>query len=204
MTDSTDLPTPLAAPSEDDRRSTRTGLVAGAVALLVLGLVVGVALLTLALGNQRDERRKLAATQDRREEALAAARAFAVLVTSYDHTRIAQDVEKVTAGTADSSRCEIGPDGAPVKDTGCFRTEYTRTAGAQFQKLIKDNKATSKGEVRSAGVVSDKDGRMVVLLAVDQTVTNINRPAPRVDRTRMQLTLERVDGKWLVVDVALL
>ena len=197
--------TPLAAPTPDERRRTRGGLVAGGVALLVLVLVVGAVLVFRSLSEERDRRQALSGAADRREEALTAARAFAVTLTSYDYRRIAEDVAKVTAGAADSERCEKDADGKPVEDAdGCFKSEFAVAGGAQFQKLVKDNKAVSSGEVRSAGVVSERDGRVVVLLAVDQTVTNANRPTPRVDRNRIQLTLERIDGRWLVVDVSVI
>jgi Mce-associated membrane protein len=196
---------PLAAPTPADVRSTRRGLVVGLVALLVLGLIVGVALGGKALSDARSDRADLAAADDAREEAMAAARSFAVRLTSYDYRHIDEDVAAVSAGAGDSSRCEKRDDGTPVKDAeGCFKTEYDLAGGAQFQKLMKDNKAVSKGEVLSAGVVSSKGDRVVVLLAVDQTASNANRPSPRVDHTRIQLTLERIDGEWRVVDVAVL
>jgi Mce-associated membrane protein len=43
----------------------------------------------------------------------------------------------------------------------------------------------------------------VVLLMVNQAVTNTNRPDPRVDRTRMKMTMTRVDGRWLASKVEL-
>jgi Mce-associated membrane protein len=196
---------PLAPPPAAAGGGTRGGLLAGLVAFLVLALIVGVALAGLKLRDAREERADLAGEQDDREEAVAAARSFAVLLTSYDYKQIDKDVAAVSAGAGDSARCEKGADGKPIEGAeGCFKAEYSVAGGAQFQKLVKDNKAVSKGEVRSAGVVSSSDGRVVVLLAVDQTVTNANRPAPRVDRNRIQFTLERIDGKWLVVDVAVL
>jgi Mce-associated membrane protein len=54
-----------------------------------------------------------------------------------------------------------------------------------------------------AGVVSATGDRAVVLLAVDQTITNTNSPQPRVERNRMQLTLLKQDGKWRLDDVQL-
>jgi Mce-associated membrane protein len=38
---------------------------------------------------------------------------------------------------------------------------------------------------------------------VDQTVTNAARPDSRVDRNRMKMTMEKVDGRWLASKVEL-
>jgi len=38
---------------------------------------------------------------------------------------------------------------------------------------------------------------------VNQTVSNTARPDPRVDRSRMKITMELVDGRWLASKVEL-
>ncbi|EUA85450.1 hypothetical protein I551_7996 [Mycobacterium ulcerans str. Harvey] len=42
-----------------------------------------------------------------------------------------------------------------------------------------------------------------MLLMIDQTVTNAARPDPLVDRSRMKITMEKTDGRWLASKVEL-
>lgn len=38
---------------------------------------------------------------------------------------------------------------------------------------------------------------------VDQTVTNADHPDPRVDRSRMKITMDKVDDRWFASKVEL-
>ncbi len=49
-----------------------------------------------------------------------------------------------------------------------------------------------------AAVRSASTDEVVVLLFVDQTITNATVPAPRLDRNRVVMTLTPHDGRWLV------
>lgn len=62
--------------------------------------------------------------------------------------------------------------------------------------LLQQTKATSKGSVAAAGVVSADEQKAVVVLFLDQTIENTNTEQPRVDRSRMQLTLLNDGGGW--------
>jgi Mce-associated membrane protein len=52
-------------------------------------------------------------------------------------------------------------------------------------------------------VQSVSKDRAVVLLFVDQSVANTKLPDPRIDRSRMKMTLEKVDGRWRASKVEL-
>lgn len=45
--------------------------------------------------------------------------------------------------------------------------------------------------------------KVEVLLFVDQSVTNTLVPEPRLDRSRVVMTMELVDGRWLASQVDL-
>ena len=70
--------------------------------------------------------------------------------------------------------------------------------------LIEQQQAVSDGSVLSAGIAELDENRAVVLLFVDQKITNVNSPEPRIDRTRMQMTLSRENNHWLIADIKLL
>ncbi|MEN4479474.1 Mce protein [Mycolicibacterium cosmeticum] len=86
--------------------------------------------------------------------------------------------------------------------TGEFKDMYTKSS-LQLRQLLIDNKATANGVVVESAIQSATRDRAVVLLMVDQTVTNTARPDPRVDRSRMKMTMELVDGRWLAAKVEL-
>lgn len=86
--------------------------------------------------------------------------------------------------------------------TGDFKDMYTKSS-VQLRQLLIDNKATAHGVVVESAIQSETNDKVVVLLMVDQTVTNAVRPDSRVDRNRMKITMERVDGRWLASQVDL-
>lgn len=61
---------------------------------------------------------------------------------------------------------------------------------------LRQTRAVATATARSAGVVSADAGKAVVAVFVDQTVTNTKSPEPRVERSRMELTLIREGGVW--------
>jgi Mce-associated membrane protein len=61
---------------------------------------------------------------------------------------------------------------------------------------LQQTRAVAEATARSAGVVSADLGKAVVAVFVDQTVTNTKSTQPRVERSRMELTLLRQGGVW--------
>ncbi|MGW4365843.1 hypothetical protein ACWEKT_09370 [Nocardia takedensis] len=116
---------------------------------------------------------------------LAAARTYAVTLTSVDSGNLDRDFTAVLDGA-----------------TGDFKDMYTRSSG-QLRQLLLDNKATGKGTVLEAAVKSATTTRVEVLLFIDQTVTNTAAADPRVDHSRVLMTMELVDGRWLAAEVAI-
>jgi Mce-associated membrane protein len=86
--------------------------------------------------------------------------------------------------------------------TGDFKDMYTK-ASVQLRQLLIDDKATAHGVVVESAIQAETTDKVVVLLMVDQTVTNAARPDSRVDRNRMKMTMEKVDGRWLASKVEL-
>ncbi|MGV9747936.1 hypothetical protein ACWDTG_23950 [Rhodococcus zopfii] len=86
--------------------------------------------------------------------------------------------------------------------TGQFKDMYAQSS-EQLRQLLVDNKATAEGVVIETGVKSATTTKVEVLLFVDQTVTNTVSPEPRLDRSRVVMTMELVDGRGLASDVVL-
>jgi Mce-associated membrane protein len=149
---------------------------------LVVTVFVGAFGLAGALGWKLwDEHAVAEAGQTARKTAID----YAQVLTSIDSNKVDENFAAVLGGA-----------------TGEFKDMYTK-ASVQLRQLLLDNKATARGVVVDSAIQSQSKDKVVVLLMVDQTVTNTARPDGRVDRTRMKVTMDRVDGRWLASKVEL-
>ncbi|MGW5647844.1 hypothetical protein ACWEV3_30395 [Saccharopolyspora sp. NPDC003752] len=151
--------------------------------LPVLALVVVILGAVGYLGWQLLQERSAAQA---RSGALEAARTYATDLSTYDFNELDRNFAAVTANSH-----------------GQFAEQYKQIS-AGLTELIKQNRAVSHGSVLSAGIVESDQQRAVVALFVDQQITNVNTPQPRIDRNRMQMTLVQVDDRWLIDDIKLL
>ncbi|HVV14091.1 hypothetical protein [Amycolatopsis sp.] len=71
-------------------------------------------------------------------------------------------------------------------------------------QLIQQYQATSQGSVLDAAVTEADDQHAVVLAFVDQSIRNTNLKDPRIDRSRMRLSLVRANGEWRLDEITLL
>ncbi|MGH8968098.1 MAG: hypothetical protein ACRDXB_22615, partial [Actinomycetes bacterium] len=107
---------------------------------------------------------------DARAAALRTANAYAVILTSVDTDNLDANFTAVLDGA-----------------TGEFHDMYAKSS-TELRKLLIDHKATGHGVVIDSAVKSADTHEVVVLLFVDQTVTNTEVPDPRVDRSRIVMT----------------
>lgn len=120
------------------------------------------------------------------QQAVAAARDYAEVLTTLD----AKDID---------AHYNEALDGA----TGRFKDEYSQGA-SQLRQILIDNDAAGNGVVLDAAVKSATTSQVEVLLFVDQSITNAVNPSPRIDRNRIQMTMKRIEGRWLASNVDLL
>lgn len=151
--------------------ATRTRVVFGLASLCVLLAAVGI-----FLGLQL---RTYSAEQDARTDALRAARQSAVNLTSIDSAKLDEAVTRVLEGA-----------------TGDFRKEFEENSG-NLKDLLTKNEVNAQGEVIEAGLVRSDKSNASALVVVDSTVKNTASPEGRVNTYRMQIEVERVDGRWL-------
>jgi len=119
------------------------------------------------------------------EQALASAEAYVLRLTNID----ADDIDRNFADIADGS-------------TGEFNGMHARS-GAKLRQLLIDNKATARGYVAEAVVKSAEKNHAVVVLLVNQSVRNADNPEPVIDRSRIRMSMDKVDGRWLASKVEL-
>lgn len=118
-------------------------------------------------------------------QALDAAKKYILTLTSVDTNAI----DKSFTDALDGS-------------TGDFKDMYTKSS-AQLRQTLIDNKAAAHGSVIDAAVQSATEDKVDVVLFVDQSVSNGAAPAPQLDRSRVRMTMEKVDGRWLASKVEL-
>ena len=119
------------------------------------------------------------------QQARDAAVSYAQVLTSIDSNKVDENFDQVLAGA-----------------TGEFKDMYSESS-VQLRQLLIDNKATAHGVVVESAVQSATKDNVVVLLFVDQSVANASVPDPRLDRSRIKMTMEKVDGQWRAAKVEL-
>jgi Mce-associated membrane protein len=120
------------------------------------------------------------------QEAQQAAVAYAQVLTSIDASKVDENFRQVLDGA-----------------TGEFKDMYTQSS-VQLRQLLIDNKASAHGVVIDSAIQSESTNKVVVLVFIDQTVANSAAPDPRIDRSRIKMTMEKVDGRWRASKVQLL
>lgn len=119
------------------------------------------------------------ATEAAGEAALNTAKSYAVTLSSVDTKDIDTNFAQVLDGA-----------------TGEFKDMYSQSS-AQLRQLLVDNKAESRGVVIDAGIKSATKSKVEVMLFIDQSISNSVTPEPRIDRLRMTMTMNLIDGRWL-------
>lgn len=82
--------------------------------------------------------------------------------------------------------------------TSAFRKDFSKTSG-DLTKLLNQYNATAVGHVIDAGLEKLTGSKAVVLLFIDQDVTNtVQKPNSVTQPLRVLITLARQNGKWLI------
>jgi Mce-associated membrane protein len=174
-------PQPSVPESEvEAERSRRLGLPVIVTAVVVVALVVALVLTQLQLSHQRG-------LDGDRTTALAAARTDATDVATYSYQHLAADFAKVEG-----------------EATPAFRRSFEKSSGA-LTKVLKQYKATASAKILESGLVSVSSTKAVALLFVNQTVANTaQKNGPTTDDSRIEVTLDRSGGRWLIDRLKLL
>ncbi|HXB37159.1 MAG TPA: hypothetical protein VNU75_05590 [Acidimicrobiales bacterium] len=173
------------APEAEVRREQRDSsarhrfLVVEAVSLVVIvGLAVALVFSQLQLSNQNS-------LNTDRSSAVAAAKTDANDVATYSYLHLHRDFGRVES-----------------ESTAAFRRSFIRSSDS-LSKVLVQYKATASAKVLAAGVSSISSTRAVVLLFVNQSVANSTQQGVNTDDSRIEVTLVRGDGRWLLQDLKL-
>lgn len=142
--------------------------------LLVVALAAAtVSVVALRRQNARDEDRA---------GAMQAARQVALDFTTYNYGTWDKDAERVINDS-----------------TGQFKEEFASGSSSVKTEVV-TNKATSKGDVKEAAVVSNDKDSAQVLVIVNAVVTNTASKDGVERRYRIKLDMVREKDRWLTAD----
>jgi Mce-associated membrane protein len=168
------------AQSSEDAGAARLGwtsrAIRGAAAAVLICAVAGAAGEAWLIVHQHQK-------ANAAHQALTAATTFVNALTTVDTNAIDKEFDDVLGGS-----------------TGEFKNMYTKSS-AQLRRVLIDNKAAAHGTVVEAAVESATTDKVVVLLFVDQSVSNQQAPDAQIDRSRVKITMEKVDRRWLASEV---
>lgn len=150
-------------------------LVAVAVATVLAVLVAALAAVAATRASHRT------AVDTAGADAVDAASAEVATVLSYDYRHLDDDFKR-----------------AEAQLTPRFRPKYIATTAKGVEPLAAKYKAISTAAVTSAGLITASADRVTVLVFVAQTVTNSQLSAPRLDRSRINVTMVRAGDRWLI------
>ena len=175
----TEARSPFRAPRRGARRRR-------AVALLVVAVVVaGVGYLLWQLRSDNNQIAGFKATDAQRAVVLSTAKTASVDMTTYNYKNLAVFFSTIEGVSTPNYIAVV------EKDKPLLTEAFTQ------------GHASSTASVVGSGISSMTATKAVVVLFVDQTVTNTLTKAPTKDLSRVELTLDRQHGKWLVDQVQL-
>lgn len=104
-------------------------------------------------------------------------------------------VEKLLSYNSDTVDDDLAR--APKAPADRFRT-VSRIGSKTVAPQSKEQGISTKARVVDVGVLSVAADRAEVLVFVDQITTSTAQPAPASTSSRVEVTLDRVEGTWLV------
>ena len=167
-------PTSEESPSTDGRGGVPGWLLAG-LGLLAAGLVAATVWMWVAGDDGGDD-------SAARQAQVAAERAV-VPVLSYDYEHLDEDQKA-----------------AQALMTGSYRSEYDKLF-AVLEENAPQTQTKVTASVVASGIVRASDDRVQVLVFVDRPTTNKLSAEPVVYKDQVTLSMQLVDGTWLVDDM---
>jgi Mce-associated membrane protein len=161
------------APVEQGSRFSWTRLLVVALPALALIIALGVGYLKWLDGTARESRSAA-------EASVRAASESTIAILSYKPETVDRDLKA-----------------AADRLTGSFRQQYAQLVSDVVAPGAKQQHISAVATVPAAASVSATGKQAVVLVFVDQTTT-IGNDAPTQSTSSVRVTLDNVDGRWLI------
>ncbi len=153
-------------------------LVRSLAVVIVLALAAGVGVLFYQY-RQNEQ------TEQARTDAVSAASAQATSMLAYDFDNVDQQLGSAADGL-----------------TGDFRDEYTKLVTDVIAPSAKEKSLTVQVTVQGTAVVSADPDEATILLFLNQITTSTDVPDAASSGSRVRMTMEKVDGRWLASELA--
>lgn len=85
--------------------------------------------------------------------------------------------------------------------TGQFRDDFERLATAVVAPAARAHSVNTDAHAVAVSVVDSGPASVTALVFVDQTTTSSQSSVPRIDGSRVQVTLQKVANVWLIADL---
>jgi len=161
------------APVERSSRFSWTRLLVAVLPILALILALGVGYLKWLDGTARESRAAA-------EQSIRAASDSTIAILSYKPETVDRDLKAAADRLAEP-----------------FRQQYAQLVNDVVAPGAKQQHITAVATVPAAASVSATGKHAVVLVFVDQTTT-IGNDAPTQSTSSVRVSLEKVDGRWLI------
>lgn len=99
--------------------------------------------------------------------------------------------------TLDSASVNAKLEAMGSRVTGDFKEQFDGFSKT-FASVIKEQKVSATGEIKSAAIAKYSSGSAEVLIASSAKVSSSKEATPASRDYRMRVTLDKVDGVWLV------
>ncbi|PPJ24965.1 hypothetical protein [Nocardia nova] len=117
-------------------------------------------------------------------EAESAAKTELPAVLSYDFHTVDTDFPKVTDNLS-----------------GKFKDDFTHLSTSVIIPAAHKDSITTKAEVVGTSVVDAAADRVSLLMFLNQTTTSTTMPGPRLDGSRVRITMTHSGSRWLISDI---
>jgi Mce-associated membrane protein len=141
-------------------------------------LLLVVAIAASALGWQHHVHNQ---AEQARQQAGAAATATVPDVLSYNYRTIYDDLAR-----------------ARTHLTGDFAGQFDQLTRQIVAPQATQGQINTHAEIAASSVIEADVNRVVELLFVNQTTQGANLPQPRIDGSRLVLTMQKVHNQWLI------
>jgi Mce-associated membrane protein len=149
------------------------------ISLVVIVLLLAALIVTKLQLHHQDS------LNSERDSAVTAAKTYADDVATYNYETLSSDFGRVEA-----------------ESTPGFRKSFEKSSAA-LAKVLTEYKATATAVAIDAGVSSISSTQAVVLVFINQSVSNTAQKSTSSDESRVKVTLERSGGKWLLAHLTL-
>lgn len=164
------------------RRLSTIGRRATTATFVVLALILGTAITTTVLCGRSISDHSATVTAARAARDSAQSRIPTVL--SYDFNTIDTEFPKVTDNL-----------------TGTFRDDFAKLSSSVITPAAHRDSIITTAKVVESSVVTAAVDKVTMLVFLDQETTSSKYQGPRLDGSRIRVTMTQADDRWLIADI---